>query len=124
MPKPVVARALPDYRIWVRYDDGAEGAVDLSDLAGHGVFRAWADPAVFASVRIGPTGAEGRWFRESSALGLYGEQSEQLPDGGCDNVEFGSRWTIGSPANVSSCSPVANGRDRPPDFVHILNVLR
>jgi hypothetical protein len=57
MPKPVVARALPDYRIWVRYDDGAEGAVDLSDLAGHGVFRAWADPAVFASVRIGPTGA-------------------------------------------------------------------
>lgn len=57
MPKPVEVKALPQYRIWLRYDDGARGEVDLSDLAERGVFRVWADPAVFGAVRLGPHGA-------------------------------------------------------------------
>ena len=36
--RPVEVRALEPYRIWLRYDDGAEGEVDLSYLAGDGVF--------------------------------------------------------------------------------------
>ena len=30
MPRPVEVRALEPYRIWLRYDDGVEGEVDLS----------------------------------------------------------------------------------------------
>lgn len=32
-----------DYRLWVRFEDGTEGEVDLSDIAGSGVFRRWTD---------------------------------------------------------------------------------
>ena len=42
MPKPVEVKALSQYRIWLRYDDGVQGEVDLSDVAGRGVFQAWA----------------------------------------------------------------------------------
>lgn len=54
MPRPVEVRSLEPYRIWLRYDDGVEGVVDLSHLAGKGVFAAWEDPEFFAGVYIGP----------------------------------------------------------------------
>jgi len=57
MPKPVAVKAMPAFQLWLRYDDGTEGWVDLSDLAGHGVFRAWDDPEVFWAVRLGSRGA-------------------------------------------------------------------
>jgi uncharacterized protein DUF2442 len=57
MPIPVEVRPLANYKIWLRYDDGVEGEVDLSDLAGRGVFEAWNDPAFFRSVRIASHGA-------------------------------------------------------------------
>ena len=57
MPRPTDVKALPDYRIWLRYDDGIEGEVDLSELAGHGVFEAWGDPAVFNAVHLTSHGA-------------------------------------------------------------------
>ena len=56
MPRPIEARPRPGYRLWIRYDDGTEGEVDLSDLAGRGVFKAWNDPAFFETVRLGPQG--------------------------------------------------------------------
>jgi hypothetical protein len=43
MPTPVEVKALANYRIWLRYDDGVQGEVDPSDLAGRGVFKAWSD---------------------------------------------------------------------------------
>ena len=55
--RPVEVQARARYRIWLRYGDGTEGEVDLSDLASHGVFEAWNDPTLFAGVRIGPGGA-------------------------------------------------------------------
>jgi len=57
MPKPVEVKALPRYRIWLRYDDGVQGEVDLSDLAGRGVFQVWNDPTFFGAVRLGSHGA-------------------------------------------------------------------
>lgn len=57
MPEPVEVKALPNHRIWLRYDDGVSGEIDLSDIAGQGVFAAWNDPAVFNAVRLGAHGA-------------------------------------------------------------------
>ena len=57
MVRPTSVQALPGFRIWLRYNDGVEGKVDLSDLAGRGVFAAWNDVAFFESVRLGPHGA-------------------------------------------------------------------
>jgi hypothetical protein len=42
----------PGYRVWIRFDDGAACEVDLSDLAGKGVFQSWADPSGFEKVFI------------------------------------------------------------------------
>ena len=57
VPKPVEVKACERFRIWLRYDDGTEGEVDLSDVAGRGVFAAWNDPGFFDEVRLGVHGA-------------------------------------------------------------------
>ena len=57
MFKPVAVKALPGYRLWLRYADGVEGEVDLSHLAGCGVFAAWDNYQVFEKVHIGAGGA-------------------------------------------------------------------
>lgn len=54
MKKIVEAEARSDYRLWVRYEEGAEGEVDLSNLMGKGVFKRWEDPAEFEKVFIDP----------------------------------------------------------------------
>ena len=56
MFKPLEVKALPDYKLWLRYSDGAEGEVDLSDFAGRGVFRLWNDYSAFEGVYIGEQG--------------------------------------------------------------------
>jgi hypothetical protein len=40
------------YRVWIRFEDGTEGEVDLSDLVGKGVFSAWEDSREFDKVYI------------------------------------------------------------------------
>lgn len=50
--RPVAVEPRDGYRIWLRFADGAEGEVDLSDLAGKGVFAAWEDRAFFERVSI------------------------------------------------------------------------
>ena len=45
------------FRLFLRYDDGAAGVVDLSALVGQGVFAAWLEPGVFEQVRLSETGA-------------------------------------------------------------------
>jgi len=62
-PRLLEVRAQPNYRLWLRYEDGAEGEVDLSSLAGRGVLKAWDDPGFFESVRLGPYG-EIAWGNE------------------------------------------------------------
>ena len=60
---PVEVKALSGYRIWIRFADGVEGEVDLSHLAGRGVFSSWQDDKVFQQVHIGP-GGELAWSEE------------------------------------------------------------
>ena len=45
------------YRIWLRYSDGSAGEVDLSDMAGRGVFKVLVDRAVFEKVHISGHGS-------------------------------------------------------------------
>ena len=57
IPTPITLKTLPNYRIWIRYSDGAEGEVDFSHLAGHGVFKLWDDYRNFERVYISDAGA-------------------------------------------------------------------
>jgi hypothetical protein len=57
LKKAVQVKAVEGYRIWLRYADGVEGEVDLSDLSGRGVFRTWADRKVFEAVHVDESGA-------------------------------------------------------------------
>ena len=83
MPRPVQVRPLKRYRLWIRYDDGVEGEVDLSYLAGKGVFQAWSTPGAFESLRLGQCGAL-EWdggldlCPDAIYLKLTGETVEQL----------------------------------------------
>lgn len=56
MPKIVEIRPLKRFRLWLKYDDRKQGEIDLSHLAGRGVFSAWDEPGVFESAHLGPQG--------------------------------------------------------------------
>jgi Protein of unknown function (DUF2442) len=57
MLTPIEVKALPNYRLWLRYADGVTGEVDLSHLAGKGVFAHWNVPGEFERVHVGPLGS-------------------------------------------------------------------
>ena len=52
----VAVKPVGEFALHLRFDDGTTGTVDLSDLAGRGVFRVWNDRKVFESVLIGTSG--------------------------------------------------------------------
>ncbi len=54
MQRVIAVTALADGQLRIRFADGVEGHVDLRPMLGHGVFRALADPAVFAQVFVDP----------------------------------------------------------------------
>lgn len=57
MIRPLEVEPRSGCRIWIRYDDGASGVVDLSHLAGRGVFASWNDRSCFEDVDIAPHGS-------------------------------------------------------------------
>ena len=69
MIRPTEVEAREGCRIWLRYSDGAAGEIDLSDLAGRGVFKAWNDRACFETVHLTPAGGI-----------AWGEDIELCPD--------------------------------------------
>jgi hypothetical protein len=56
MFKIVEAKPIGTYRLWLKFADGVQGEVDLSDLAGKGVFNVWSAPGAFEKVRVGKRG--------------------------------------------------------------------
>jgi hypothetical protein len=56
MRKIATARTLGGFRVALTFDDGNEATVDLSDLAGRGVFGAWSVPGEFEQLTIGSAG--------------------------------------------------------------------
>jgi len=51
------AKAVDRFRVSLCFDDGASGVVDLSHLAGRGVFRAWQQEGLFEQLSISGAGA-------------------------------------------------------------------
>ena len=69
MAKITKVEVLQGYRLELAFDDGVCGVVDLSDLAGRGVFALWGDRPVFELVRIGSFGEL-----------VWGDQIDLCPD--------------------------------------------
>jgi len=82
MFEPLEVKAIADYHIWIRYADGEEGEVDLSHLAGQGVFELWEDEQKWTNVRIAEDGAI-RWSEDvelcpdATYLKLTGKSPEE-----------------------------------------------
>ena len=55
--KPISVKALDGYTIYVCFEDGVQGVVDLSHLAHKGVFKAWDSDDLFRRVHIDELGA-------------------------------------------------------------------
>lgn len=69
MRKITHVEVLQAYRLALTFDDDTAGTVDLSGLAGRGVFACWNDAAVFGRVRIGSSGEL-----------VWGDQVDLCPD--------------------------------------------
>lgn len=69
MRKIKEATVIAPYQLELAFDDGVRGVVDLSDLAGKGVFVLWQNPGAFEEAQIGSSG-ELRW----------GDQIDLCPD--------------------------------------------
>jgi hypothetical protein len=57
----IEAKPLAGYKVWLKFSDGVEGTVDLSELAGKGVFEVWNEPGMFDSVFIDPVSHTIAW---------------------------------------------------------------
>lgn len=55
---------MPNYRVWICFDDGLEGEVDLHELVGQGVFAAWKSIEFFNQVRVDPKTDTLSWGEE------------------------------------------------------------
>lgn len=57
MFKPVSVKALPGYKLWIKYENGEEGEIDISHLAEKGIFKIWKVAGKFEDVTIAQSGA-------------------------------------------------------------------
>ena len=48
----IAVEPLDGFRIRLKYADGVSGVVDLSDMAGKGVFERWNEPGYFSKVHV------------------------------------------------------------------------
>ena len=86
MKKVVQASPLDGFRLWLKYEDGIEGIVDLSDLAGRGVFDAWHEGNIFDAVTVSQSGAivwpgEIDLCSDALYIRLTGRQAEEILPG-------------------------------------------
>ena len=84
--RPTMVEPRQGYGIWMRYEDGSNGEIDLSDLAGRGVFQAWSDRAFFETVHIAPHdaiawGEDIELCPDALYLQLTGKTAEQIMPG-------------------------------------------
>jgi len=63
MEKVKEIKALENYKLYLKYEDGVDGIIDLSDIAGKGVFEKFNDIVYFRNVKVGNFG-EPNWNDE------------------------------------------------------------
>ena len=56
IPAVVEVRPMDGLTIWLEYEDGVKGIVDVSDMKDKGVFKAWNDRPFFERVHIDAKG--------------------------------------------------------------------
>jgi hypothetical protein len=81
---------LDHFRLRLTYADGTEGVVDLSDLAGRGVFALWNEPGAFESARLTASGTVAWGDEDEIDLcpdALYQRLTGHLPPGVREGVE-------------------------------------
>jgi hypothetical protein len=81
----VALEVLDGYRLWVRFDDGVEGEVDMNQLVRSpraGVFAALADPDMFAQAHV-----------EHGAVTWPGEL-DLAPDAMHDEIKKNGVWIL------------------------------
>ncbi|MBX7152905.1 DUF2442 domain-containing protein [bacterium] len=84
MKKIVALSPQPDLKLWLKFDDGVEGTVDLSHLKGKGVFQIWDDVQVFQRAYIDVKTGAVAWSDEvdvcadSLYLRLTNKRAEEL----------------------------------------------
>ena len=84
MIRPTAVEPREGFRIWLRYSDGISGELDLSHLAGRGVFAAWDEPGCFERVHIAPHRAiawsdELELCPDALYMDLTGKSLDELP---------------------------------------------
>ncbi|MGC1374583.1 MAG: DUF2442 domain-containing protein [Anaerolineales bacterium] len=72
LPFLKAVKPLKNFSIQIKFSDGVEGKVDLSEFAGKGVFALWNDYSKFENVTIGSSG-ELVWNEDvdMDRLGIY-----------------------------------------------------
>lgn len=77
-------RPLRDYQLWLRFDDGAEGVVDVSQLVRfEGVFEPLKEPSLFAQVTVCPDAGTICWPNgaDLDPVALYARATgTEIPD--------------------------------------------
>ena len=53
-----------NYKLWLKFEDGLEGTVDLSELKGKGVFKIWEKPEDFKKAFVHPESGAVAWNDE------------------------------------------------------------
>ena len=81
IPLLLEVKPLEDFNLYVKYSDGVEGKVDLSEFAGQGVFSLWNDYSQFEKVTIGSSG-ELVWNEavDMDGLGIYFKLTGKTPE--------------------------------------------
>ncbi|SRR6266496_4786898 len=81
LPTLKEVRPSSDFCLEVKFSDGIEGKVDLSEFAGKGVFALWNDYSNFVKVTIGSSG-ELVWSEDVDldGLGIYLRLAGKKPE--------------------------------------------
>lgn len=74
-------KSLENFCLHVKFSDGEEGKIDLSEFAGRGVFALWNDYNQFEKVRVGSSG-ELVWNEDvdMDGLGIYLKLTGKKPE--------------------------------------------
>jgi hypothetical protein len=74
-------KPLENFCLHVKFSDGVEGIVDLSEFAGKGVFALWNDYTQFENVSFGSSG-EVSWNEDvdMDGLGIYLKLTGKKPE--------------------------------------------